>query len=158
MGLLAKLSRGICLYEATAGRLTGAKRRRRNAIACFYKRINENDIKIYHLRNGWLLDTHANNPNLPRSCFARAPAWRSKDQNRFFGSARSVPVFFYFSNKTARLKERFCLGGSQASGGANLLIHSESHMSFGTSLGPPFLPDDTEWSSFSFCPMTKTSA
>ena len=52
MGLLAKLGRGVCLYEATAGRLTGAKRRRRNAIACFYKRINESDIKIYHLRNG----------------------------------------------------------------------------------------------------------
>ena len=53
MGLLAKLGRGVCLYEATAGRLTGAKRRRRNAIACFYKRINKSDMKIYHLRNGW---------------------------------------------------------------------------------------------------------
>jgi len=34
--LLAKLGRGIC----------------RNAIACFYKRINESDMKIYHFRNG----------------------------------------------------------------------------------------------------------
>jgi len=34
--LLAKLGRGVC----------------RNAIACFYKRINKSDMKIYHLRNG----------------------------------------------------------------------------------------------------------
>ena len=58
MGLLAKLSRGICFYEATAGRLTGAKRRRRNAIACFYKRINESDMKIYHFRNGRMVSVN----------------------------------------------------------------------------------------------------
>ena len=79
MGLLAKLGRGVC----------------RNAIACFYKRINESDMKIYHFRNGLLYQKHL------ESFLRECPV--SEFFDLLLPHARSLRNGYYVSEKTKDL-------------------------------------------------------